>query len=143
MKRKRLYMAAVATAVAGVFAVAAAAPASAARGPFTVDPHQVRCGAQPVTAGSLFCGQANFTNNTTTSLFVVPADEFAEGDIAAFSATFFFCTAVTLPPGGSCPVFFSFDPSDVGRFSAKFFLLAPALGPEGLTGVRVSGRGTN
>jgi len=136
MRRTRI---AAASVLAAGLIGAAAAPASAAPGALTAEPRSVKCGAQPVTAGEHFCGLALIMNSSTANLFVFPIEP--TGDTAAFRFEEFFCTGVTLGFDDSCTVPVFFDPSEVGRSSAKFNLYAPAVGDVG--SLRASGRGTD
>jgi hypothetical protein len=136
MKKKRLYLIAVGAAVASLFAVA---PASAAPGGLTVDPHHVRCGAVPIDAGTVNCPSATFTNGTTLNVTVVPID---------FSGDLLFgivsgCNGVTLGPGQSCVVGFNVDPIETGHLSGTLTVQGTSAGFLDTASVRVSGRGTN
>jgi hypothetical protein len=140
MRKKRLYVSAVGALVAGLLAVAMAAPASAAPSGLTVDPHHVRCGAQPIDAGPVTCPSATFTNNTTVNVGVRLID--FSGDTDPFGL-FSGCNNVTLDPGQSCVVGFDFNPFETGHFSAKLTVQAFLAAFSDTASVRVSGRGTN
>jgi hypothetical protein len=123
---KRIQVALAGVIVAGLFAAAMVAPASAdARGLLTPTTKHVNCGAQPVTEGQKFCEEvsfANFTSSNVTINFIEVVDR-----NAAISQEFFTqpvgsdpCfEGLTLPPLDNCSLFVFFDPSQAGHRSAR------------------------
>jgi hypothetical protein len=145
--KKRLYMSAVAAAVAGAFAVVMVAPASAAPGLLTPSTHHVNCGAQPVTAGSVFCEEVSFANFTAIDLRIVaievadrngPSQDFFTQPVLADPCF----EGLTLPPVDNCSLFVFFDPSVTGHQSARLNVFDD-VSDANAARIRLGGRGTD
>jgi hypothetical protein len=137
MKLKPLYMAAVGVMFAGLFAVAPVAPAGAARGSLTADPHHVNCRTQGVSSGIKFCTLVTFTNNTSTPVQITLAD--IDSDTGAFFSANDNCTGNLRNPGAACTVEVDFDPTVTGHERGELAVFETTF--DTVTTVGLGGRG--
>jgi hypothetical protein len=138
--KKRLYMVAVAVAVAGLFAVVVVAPASAAPSVLKPSSKHVNCGPQPVGTVNNFC-EALFFQNTSSEPVVVDLITLQGANTSDFAATPSGspCTEdVAVAPGAFCGLTILFSPVTTGHRSARLFVFPLGSDP---ARVGIGGRG--
>lgn len=141
MNRKPIYVGAMGALVAGLLALAMAAPASAAPSGLRANPHNVNCGRQPVDAGFKNCGPLILTN-TTSDPITITNIIYVSGSSTEFPVLGFdpVCTiGVPVEPDASCGLFVRFDPLQSGRRTARLLVSTDV----GDTTIRLAGRGTD